>query len=122
MAGIARLALIPVTLAAAVVPTVAQAADTGSTAQSAALLGSVGSVRLYPFAGTQFDPFSNAVDATVAGVPLNTVGVSQVFSDGLPVRDLPGYSQVMDANASAQAAGAAMLAHEENEASATAAH
>lgn len=122
MAGIARFALIPVTLAAAVVPTVAQAADTGSTAQSATLIGSIGSVRLYPFAGSQFDPFSSAVNATVAGVPLNTVGVSQVFSDGLPIRDLPGISQVMDASASAQAVGAAMLAHEENGALATAAH
>ena len=115
MAGIARLALVPITLAAAAVPTMAQA-DAGSAAQSAALLGSVGSMRLYPFAGSQFDPFSNSVDATVAGVPLNTVGVSEVFSDGLPVRDLPGYSQVMNANASAQAAGAAMLAHEAHQA------
>jgi hypothetical protein len=96
-------------------------ADAGSAAQSAALLGSVGGVRLYPLAGSQFDPLSNAVDATVAGVPLNTVGVSETFSDGLPVRDLPGYSQVMDANSSAQAVGAAMLAHEENKAG-TAAH
>lgn len=115
MAGIARLALIPITLAAAAVPAVAQAADTGSTAQSAALLGSVGGMKLYPLSGSQFDPLSNAVNATVAGVPLNTVGVSETFSDGLPVRDLPGYSQVMDANASAQAAGAAMLAREETE-------
>ena len=119
MAGIARLALIPLTLAAAAAPTVAQA-DAGSATQSAALLGSVGSMRLYPLSGSQFDPFSNAVDATVAGVPLNTAGVSQTFSDGLPVRDLPVYSQVMDANASAQAAGAAMLAHEEGVAPAAA--
>jgi len=122
MAGLARLALIPITLAAAAVSTVAQAADTGSTAQSAALLGSVGDMRLYPLSGSQFDPLSNAVNATVAGVPLNSVGVSETFSDGLPVRDLPGYSQVMDANASAQAAGAAMLAQEEKVASAAAAH
>jgi hypothetical protein len=111
MAGIARFAVVPLTLAAAAIPAVAQA-DAGAAAQSGALLGSVGSMRLYPFAGSQLDPLSNSVDATVAGVPLNTVGVSQVFSDGLPVRDLPGYSNVMDANTSAQAAGTAMLAHE----------
>lgn len=120
MVGIARLALVPVTLAAAAVPAVAQA-DTGAATQSAALLGSVGDMRLYPFAGSQFDPFSNSVDATVAGVPLNTVGVSQVFSDGLPVRELPGYSEVVDANTEAQAAGTAMLAHE-NEVPAELAH
>lgn len=114
MAGIARLALVPVTLAAAAVPTLAQA-DAGSAAQSTALLGSVGSTRLYPLADSQFNPLSNSVNATVAGMPLNSMGVTEMFSDGLPVRNLPGYSQVMDANASAQAVGAAMLAHEENE-------
>ena len=111
MAGIARFALIPVALAAATVPAVAQAAASGATA-AAPLIGSVGSMRLYPFAGTQLDPLSHSVAATVAGVPLNSVGVSQVFSDGLPVRDLPGYSDVMNADSSAQAAGAAMLAHD----------
>ena len=64
MAGIARLALVPITLAGAAVPTMAQA-DAGSTAQSAALLGSVGSMRLYPFAGSQFDPFSNSIEVYI---------------------------------------------------------
>lgn len=122
MAGIARLALIPLTLAAAAGPAVAQADAVAAAAPSAALLGSVGGMHLYPFAGSQLDPLSNAVNATVAGVPLNSVGVSQVFSDGLPVQDIPGYSQVMDANASAQAAGAAMLAHEEHGVPSAAAH
>ncbi len=114
MAGIARFALIPVALAAATVPAVAQAAASGPA--TGPLIGSVGSMRLYPFAGTQFDPLSKSVNATVAGVPLNSTGVSQAFSDGLPVRDLPGYSDVENASASAQAAGAAMLAHDAPEA------
>jgi hypothetical protein len=111
MAGIARLALIPIALAAAAVPALAQA-DAGAAPQSAALLGSVGSMRLYPFAGTQLNPLSNSLDATVAGVPLNSMGVTQIFSDGLPVRDLPGYSTVENANAQAQAAGDAALEHD----------
>jgi hypothetical protein len=69
-------------------------------------------MRLYPFAGTQLNPLSNSVAATVAGVPLNSVGVTQIFADGLPVRDLPGYSAVEDASAQAQAAGNAALEHD----------
>lgn len=43
MAGLTRLALIPLTLAAAAAPAIAQAdAGQGSATQSAALLGSVG--------------------------------------------------------------------------------
>lgn len=113
MANFARLALVPLTLAAAAAPAVAQAAaDTGQPAatQSAAVLGSVGTMKLYPFAGSQFDPFSNSVNATVAGVPLNTTGVTQTFSDGLPVRDIPVYSGIMKANEEAQATGTAMMA------------
>lgn len=122
MAGIARLALIPVTLAAAALPAVAQADAGAATQPSAALLGSVGRMPLYPLAGSQLDPLSNSLDATVAGVPLNTVGVSQIFSDGLPIRDLPGYAQVQDANAEAEAAGGAMLANDGNEVHSALAH
>lgn len=110
MARFTRLALIPLTLAAAAAPAIAQA-DAGPAAatQSAALLGSVGSMKVYPFASSQFDPLSNSVNATVAGVPLNTVGVSQTFADGLPVHDLPGYSEIEKQNDAAQATGSAMM-------------
>ena len=111
MARLARLAIIPLTLAAAAAPAIAQAdAGQGGATQSAAVLGSVGSTKLYPLAGSQMDPLSNSVNATVAGVPLNSVGVSRMFSDGLPVRDLPVYSGVAKANAEAQATGTAMIA------------
>lgn len=66
-------------------------------------------MKLYPFAGSQFDPLSGSVDATVAGVPLNSVGVSRMVSDGLPVRDIPVYSGVMKANAAAQNTGNALM-------------
>lgn len=112
MAGIARFALVPVVVAAAAVPAVAQA--DALTTHSGSLLGSVGSMRLYPFAGTQLDPLSNALNATVAGAPVRSMGVTQVFADGLPVRDLPGYAAVQDADAQAQAAGNAMLAREDD--------
>jgi hypothetical protein len=111
MARLARLALVPLTLAAAAAPAIAQA-DTGQGAamQSTALLGSVGDAKLYPFAGSQLDPLSGAVNATVAGVPLKSVGVAQTFSDGMPVRELPVVSGVMKANSEAQANGKAMMA------------
>jgi hypothetical protein len=109
MAGIARFALIPLALAGAAVPALAHADASGT---GAAMLGSVGGMRLYPFAGSQLDPLSGALNATVAGAPVRSVGVTQVFADGLPVRDLPGVSQVLDANAQAAAAGDAMLAGE----------
>lgn len=111
MAGLTRLALIPLTLAAAAAaPVVAQAdAGQGTATQSGALLGSVGSMKLYPFAGTQFDPLSDSVNATVAGVPLNSTGVSGMVSDGLPVRDLPVYSGVMKANDAAATTADAMM-------------
>lgn len=113
MTRLTRLALIPLTLAAAAAPAVAQAqagmAPEAAGTQSTALLGSVGGMKLYPFAGSQFDPLSHSVNATVAGVPLNSVGVSRMVSDGLPVRDLPVYSGVMNANAAASATGDAMM-------------
>ena len=110
MARLLRLAVVPLTLGAAVAPVVAQA-DTGQGAatQSAALLGSLGSTKLYPFAGSRFDPFSHSLNATVAGMPLNSVGVSETFADGLPVQDLPVYSGLMKANADAQAEGDATV-------------
>lgn len=115
MARLARLALVPLTLAAAAAPAIAQA-DTGQGAatQSTALLGSVGSMKLYPFAGSQFDPLSSAVNATVAGVPLKSARVSQAFSDGMPVRELPVVSGVMKANGQAQANGDAMMAADDD--------
>lgn len=123
MARLTRLALVPLALIAAAAPAVAQAdAVTSSMPQSGALLGSVGNMKLYPFAGSQLDPLSGAVNGTVAGVPLNSNGVSQVFSDGLPVRDLPGYSDVMNANGAAQAVGDAAIASDAESAPALRAH
>ena len=119
MAGIARFALVPLALAGAAVPAVAQA---DAPAATGALLGSVGSTRLYPFAGSQLDPLSGALDATVAGAPVRSIGVTQVFSDGLPVRDLPGVAEVIDADAQAEAAGNAMLANEGDDLRPAAAH
>lgn len=110
MARLTRLALVPLTLAAAAVPALAQADAGTAGTQSGALLGSVGSMKLYPLAGSQMDPLSNAVNATVAGVPLNSTGVSQMFSDGLPVQDLPVYSGVMKANDAAQSVGSSVVA------------
>ena len=118
MTRLARLALVPLTLAAAAAPAAAQAdaaqsaAPQGAATQSAVLLDSVGGLKRYPLAGSQFDPLSNSVNATVAGVPLNSMGVTELFADGLPVRDLPVYSGVMQANAEAQATGNAMIAHD----------
>src|SRR6185437_11606967 len=99
MAGFARFALIPLALAGAAVPAIAQA--DASTA-GGAMLGSVG--------GTQLDPLANSLNATVAGAPVKSSGVTQVFGDGLPVRDLPGVAQVLDSDAQAEAAGRAALA------------
>jgi outer membrane protein W len=110
MAGIARFALVPLALAAAAVPAAAQA--DAHAAQLGRLLGSVGGTRLYPFAGTELDPLSNSLDATVAGAPVKSMGLTQVFSDGLPVRDLPGFAEVTDADTRAEAAGNAMLAQD----------
>lgn len=110
MARLTRLALVPLALAAAAAPAIAQADAGTAGAQSGTLLDSVGSMKVYPLAGTQMDPLSNAVNATVAGVPLKSVGVSQMFADGMPVRDLPVYSNVMKANDSAQAVGDSVVA------------
>lgn len=109
MAGIARLALIPLALAGAAVPALAHA---DASATGAAMLGSVGAARLYPFAGSQLDPLADTLNATVAGAPLRSSGVRQVFADGLPVRDVPGVAQVIDANAAAAATGDAVVADE----------
>lgn len=119
MARLTRLALVPLTLAAAAAPAVAQAdAVMAGGPQSATLINSVGDMKLYPFAGSQLNPLSNGVNATVAGVPLNSTGVTQVFADGLPVKDVPGYSDVMNASNTAQAVGnAAMASDADNSAS-----
>lgn len=109
MAGIARFALIPLALAGAAVPAIAQA---DASSAGGAVLGSVGSMRLYPFAGSQLDPLASTLNATVAGAPVKSSGVAQVFADGLPVRDLPGVAQVLDADEQAEAAGSAAIADE----------
>lgn len=82
MAQFARLALVPLTLAAAAAPAIAQAdAAQKSAMQPASLLGSFGTVELYPL--TALDPLSNTMNLAVAGTPIGTVGVPKVISDGL---------------------------------------
>ena len=88
MARLARLALVPLTLAAAAAPAVAQA-DTGIGHGAAGIVGGFGNLRLYPLAGSHVDPLSNVVGTSLGGVPVNTQPVSDAVADGLPVRDLP---------------------------------
>lgn len=49
----------------------------------------LGSVRLYPLAGTGIDPLSNVVGTSVGGIPVSTRPVTDTVSDGLPISDLP---------------------------------
>ena len=106
MARLARLALVPLTLAAAA-PAVAQA-DAGVGQQSTAgVLGSFANVKLYPLAGSHIDPLSNVVGTTLGGIPVSTQPVADAFADGLPVKDLPVVSGLVAAAApGAPAAGA----------------
>jgi hypothetical protein len=109
MARLARLALIPLTLAAAA-PAVAQA-DTGAgAANTAGILGSVANLKLYPLAGSHMDPLSNVVGTSIGGIPVSTQPVTDAVSDGLPVRDLPLLSGLMNAPAADAAAAAAAVA------------
>lgn len=87
MARYARLAIVPLTLAAAA-PAVAQA-DAGVGHSAAGIVGGFGNFRLYPLAGTHIDPLSNVVGTSVGGIPVSTKPVSDAVADGLPVRDLP---------------------------------
>ena len=105
MARLARLALIPLTLAAAAAPAVAQADAGVAQPSTAGILGSVGSLKLYPLAGSHLDPLSNVVGTSIGGIPVSTQPVADAFSDGLPVKDLPLLTGVMN-NAPAPAAAA----------------
>jgi hypothetical protein len=87
MARLARLAIIPLTLAAAA-PAVAQA-DTGIGHGAAGLVGAFGNLKVYPLAGSHIDPLSNVVGTSLGGVPVSTQPVADAVADGLPVRDLP---------------------------------
>jgi hypothetical protein len=87
MARLARLAIIPLTLAAAA-PAVAQA-DTGVGHGAAGLVGAFGNLKIYPVAGSHIDPLSNVVGTSLGGVPVSTQPVADAVADGLPIRDLP---------------------------------
>ena len=103
MARLARLALVPLTLAAAAAPAVAQADSGVAQPSTAGVLGSVANLKLYPLAGSHLDPLSNVVGTSIGGIPVSTEPVADAVSDGLPVRDLPLLSGVMN-NAPAPAA------------------
>jgi hypothetical protein len=105
MARLARLALVPLTLAAAAAPAVAQADAGLAQSSTAGVLGSVANLKLYPLAGSHLDPLSNVVGTSVGGIPVSTQPVADAVSDGLPVKDLPLLSGVMN-NAPAPAAPA----------------
>ena len=49
----------------------------------------LGRFRLYPLAGTGIDPLSNVVGTKLGGIPVSTQPVTDAFSDGLPVAELP---------------------------------
>lgn len=102
MARLARLALVPLTLAAAA-PAVAQADAAVGQPSTAGVLGSFANIKLYPLAGSHIDPLSNVVGTSLGGIPVSTQPVADAVSDGLPVRDLPLLSGVMN-NAPAPAA------------------
>jgi hypothetical protein len=55
----------------------------------------LGKIKLYPLAGTAVDPLSNVVGTNLSGLPLSTATVNAVFSDGLPLRDLPVLGAVL---------------------------
>ena len=105
MARLARLALIPLTHAAAA-PAVAQADAGVAQPSTAGILGSVGSLKLYPLAGSHLDPLSNVVGTSIGGIPVSTEPVADAFSDGLPVKDLPLLTGVMNNGANSGAAQA----------------
>jgi hypothetical protein len=108
MASLARLALIPLTLAAAA-PAVAPAEAAVGQPSAAGILGSFANLKLYPLAGSHLDPLSNVVGTSLGGIPVSTQPVSDAVSDGLPVKDLPLLTGIMN-NSSAQNAPAAPAA------------
>jgi hypothetical protein len=54
-----------------------------------------GQIKLYPLAGTGVDPLSNVVGTNLSGLPVSTAPVNAVFSDGLPLSDLPVVGTVL---------------------------
>ena len=105
MARLARLALVPLTLAAAA-PAVAQADAAVGQPSAAGIVGSFGNIKLYPLAGSHLDPLSNVVGTSIGGIPVSTEPVADAFSDGLPVKDLPLLTGVMNNGANSGAAQA----------------
>jgi hypothetical protein len=95
MARLARLALVPLTLAAAA-PAVAQADAAVGQPSAAGIVGSFGNVKLYPLAGSHLDPLSNVVGTSLGGIPVSTEPVADAVSDGLPVKDLPLLTGIMN--------------------------
>ena len=93
--GFAVMAAAPLASAAtgadAVLPASSTLAGTASAsaAATAAAWARLGSVRLYPLAGTGIDPLSNVVGTSVGGIPISTQPVTDTVSDGLPISDLP---------------------------------
>jgi hypothetical protein len=49
----------------------------------------IGQIKLYPLAGSAVDPLSNSLGTNLSGLPLSTAPVNAVFSNGLPMHDLP---------------------------------
>jgi hypothetical protein len=95
MARLARLALVPLTLAVAA-PAVAQADAAVGQPSAAGIVGSFGNIKLYPLAGSHLDPLSNVVGTSIGGIPVSTEPVADAMSDGLPVKDLPLLTGIMN--------------------------
>jgi hypothetical protein len=95
MARLARLALVPLTLAAAA-PAVAQADAAVGQPSAAGIVSSFGNIKLYPLAGSHLDPLSNVVGTSIGGIPVSTEPVADAVSDGLPVKDLPLLTGIMN--------------------------
>ena len=102
MASLARLALSPLTLAAAA-PAVAPAEAAVGQPSAAGVLGSFANLKLYPLAGSHLDPLSNVVGTSLGGIPVSTQPISDAVSDGLPVKDLPLLTGIMN-NGAAESA------------------
>ena len=88
MARLVRLAIIPLALAPAAAPAVAQA-DAAAGPGAGGFAGAMENLKLYPLAATHTDPTSNVVGTSLGGLPVSSQPVSDVFSGGLPVHDLP---------------------------------
>lgn len=66
------------------------------TPQTAADWAELGSVRLYPLAGSPVDPLSNVVGTDLGGLPVSTRPVTNAFANGLPISDLPVVGTLFD--------------------------